>query len=100
MLILYSTTPPINLLRVNLLTSSLKKLFTSLNQYCFLNKCLSFKIEVEVPPPFQKLKDHYPRLIFSTFLQKLSCEKNSIFALRANTQSHFCPKTQGKGSFY
>ena len=39
-------------------------------------------------------------LIFSTFLWKLSCEKNSIFALRAKTQSHFCPKTQGRGSFY
>ena len=38
--------------------------------------------------------------LFSTFLQKLSCEKNSIFALCAKTQSHFCPKTQGRGSFY
>merc|ERR1711978_544746 len=37
---------------------------------------------------------------FSTFLRKLSCEKNSIFALCAKTQSHFCPKTQGRGSFY
>ena len=37
---------------------------------------------------------------FSTFSRKLSCEKNSIFALRAKTQSHFCPKTQGRGSFY
>ena len=39
------------------------------------------------------------RLFFSTFLQKLKCQKNSKFALRAKTQANFCPKTQTGGSF-
>ena len=42
---------------------------------------------------FRYFERTYVRLFFSTFLRKLSREKNSIFALRAKTQSHFSPKT-------
>ena len=37
---------------------------------------------------------------FFNVFAKTQLRKNSIFALCAKTQSHFCQKTQGRGSFY
>ena len=46
-----------------------------------------------------KVAENVIQAFFSTFLQKLKCQKTSIFALRVKTQANFCPKTQIGGSF-